>query len=285
MFRPKVILFFVISCFLLQACNGDTQAGIAKLEMIIKSKGISIHRLQSMDEVPIDGYVKGVTTRVGSSETNGVLKLLSDDNYLGSLEVIDEAISQYPADILSSALDSIYIGGKIQTDREQFTSGFIWPQKQDIYLFSTVQNDDSRSNSKEIMGTFHHEISSILMRKYRFDMIGFMSYNGAELEYWHDQARILENTSLPYYASEGLLNAGLLTHYSQTSPENDYNMYVEVAFIDPVRMSEFCSANERVERKYEHVKAFYLKISPDFHPVFNQIVCGDNNTQALTNIL
>jgi hypothetical protein len=39
-------------------------------------------------------------------------------------------------------------------------------------------------------------------------------------------------------------------------------------------MSSFCSAYKRIEHKYEHVKAFYLKVSADFQPVFDRVRCG-----------
>jgi hypothetical protein len=126
-----------------------------------------------------------------------------------------------------------------------------------------------------IRSTIHHEISSILLRQYRFDMIGFMAYNGFEIEYWNDEGYLLENPPPSYYASDALLTEGLLTHYSQTSPENDYNTYIEVAFAYPEIMSRFCSSYERIKLKYEFIKKFYLKISADFQPVFDQVRCDN----------
>ena len=95
----KQFLFIKIlsSLLLLQACSSDIQPNIDRLESVIASKGVVAHRLISMNEVPIDSYVEGVTTKTGTAETIGILKVLSDYNYLGSLEVIDEAFSQYPA--------------------------------------------------------------------------------------------------------------------------------------------------------------------------------------------
>jgi len=111
------------------------------------------------------------------------------------------------------------------------------------------------------------------MRKYRFDMIGFMANNGNLFEYWFDQAAILNSSHNGYYANSELLEQGLLTYYSQTTPENDYNTYVEIVFSEPVLMSKFCSSYERIQLKYEFIKAFYLKISLGFQPVFDRINC------------
>ncbi len=104
-------------------------------------------------------------------------------------------------------------------------------------------------------------------------MIGFMAFNGSELEYWHDEGKMLEVQVPSYYATDFLLNEGILTHYAQTSPENDYNGYVEVAFAYPDIMTRVCSSYERIKLKYEFIKRFYLKISPDFQPVFDKITC------------
>lgn len=275
--RKHFLLISILSLLLLlQACSSDVQPNIDELESVIASKGVAAHRLKSMSEVPIDSYIEGVTTRVGTDETTGILKVLPDDSYYEALRVVVEEMNYYPKDVLLSDLDNVYFGGRIQTERSQFTAGFFIPNKRDIYLFSMVSDDLNNDALLILAETFHHEFSSILMRKYRFDMIGFMAYNGTDFEYWHDEERILSSTHTGNYTSGPLWDEGLLRYYSQTSPENDYNSYVEMIFTNPKKMSEYCSVNERIENKYEHVKAFYLKISADLQPVFDQVSCGDN---------
>jgi hypothetical protein len=257
----------------LQACSSGIQPNIDELESVIASKGVAAHRLISMAEVPIDSYIDGVTTRVGTNETTGILKVLPDVEYCEALSIVVEEMNYYPKDVLLSDLDNVYFGGKIQSDRLQFTAGFFIPNKKDIYLFSMVSDNSNNDALLILAETFHHEFSSILMRKYRFDMIGFMAYNGTDFEYWHDEERILTSTHTGNYTSGPLWGEGLLRYYSQTSPENDYNSYVEMIFTNPKRMSDNCSTNERIKNKYEHVKGFYLKISAGFQPVFDQVSC------------
>jgi hypothetical protein len=167
------------------------------------------------------------------------------------------------------------VAGQILSDEDKYTAGFYYPSTQNIYLFPLVFDMPSFEDGTTIRSTIHHEISSILLRKYKFDMIGFMALNGFEIEYWHDEYYLLKNPSSSYYASDFLLHQGILTHYAQTSPENDYNGYVEVAFAYPEIMSRFCSSYERIKLKYEFIKKFYLKISPDFQPVFDQGSCDN----------
>jgi hypothetical protein len=280
--RKHFLLLNILSLLLfLPACSSDIKPNIDELESEIASKGVAAHRLISMAEVPIDSYIDGVTTRVGTDETTGILKVLPDDEYRAALSIVAEEMNYYPKDILLSDLDNVYFGGRIQTERSQFTAGFFIPSKKDIYLFSMLSDYSANETLLILAETFHHEFSSILMRNYRFDMIGFMAYNGTDFEYWHDEERILTSTHTGNYTSGPLWDEGLLRYYSQTSPENDYNIYVEMMFSNPERMSDYCSTNERIKNKYEHVKAFYLKISPDFQSVFDQISCGDH-THALT---
>ena len=116
----------------------------------------------------------------------GTLKLLTDKRYSSFLKVLSQEIKSYPNDILTTDLDNIFIGGQILGTNEQYFLGFYQPNSQNIYLFPLVFDMPSFDDATTIRSTIHHEISSILLRKYRFDMIGFMAYNGFEIEYWHD---------------------------------------------------------------------------------------------------
>ncbi len=278
MLKSVISLIYISFCCIPLGCSNDYSKNISDLELSIKSLGVAVHRLTSMDEVPVDSYIAGQTVKLGTNSVDGILKGLSDKRYLTALHVIDSSMELYPQDILQSDLDAVKVGGQIQTEREQFTSGFYQPNSQDIYLFPLVADALNLDPDSDVRHTFHHEFSSILMRKYRFDMIGFMVYNGTDFEYWFDQAKILNSTHVVYYADSKLLEQGLLTYYSQTSPENDYNTYAEIVFSEPRIMSDYCSTYKRIEHKYEHVKAFYLKVSANFKPVFDQVSCGDNKS-------
>ena len=285
MLKPVISLIYISFCCITLGCSNDYSKNISDLELSIKSLGVSVYRLTSMKDVPVDSYIAGKTVKLGTNSVDGILKGLSDERYLATLSIIDSSMGLYPKDVLLSDLDAVNVGGQIQTEREQFTSGFFQPTSQDIYLFPLVADALNLDRDSDVRHTFHHEFSSILMRKYRFDMIGFMAYNGTDFEYWFDQAKILDSSHNGYYADAKLLEQGLLTYYSQTSPENDYNTYAEIVFSDPKIMSEYCTAYKRIARKYEHVKAFYLKVSPDFQPVFDQIVCGGSIEKSYSTLM
>lgn len=273
MLKFVISLIYLFFCCISFGCSNDYGKSISDVESSIKLLGVSVRRLTSMDDVPVDSYIAGKTVRFGTNSVDGILKGLSDARYLNTLQVIYSSMGLYPEGILQSDLDAVNVGGQIQTEREQFTSGFFQPNSQDIYLFPLVADALNIDRDSDVRHTFHHEFSSILMRKYQFDMIGFMAHNGTDFEYWFDQAKILYSSHDGYYADSELLKQGLLTYYSQTSPENDFNTYAEIVFSEPKMMSSFCSAYKRIEHKYEHVKAFYLKVSADFQPVFDRVRC------------
>jgi hypothetical protein len=271
-FKKVILMSIMVSCFL-QACQRNYENEIVSAENAISSMGVSIKRMTSIAEIPLDKVFDEETGLFVEKPEDGTLININDQRYYDFLKILNTELFKYPADILVNDLDTVFVAGQILSDIEKNTSGFYYPGTQNIYLFPLVLNNPHSKNGTSIHSTIHHEISSILLRKYKFEMLGFMAFNGIELEYWHDEDRILQAQVSSYYATDFLLSEGILTHYAQTSPENDYNGYVEVMFAFPEIMSRYCSSYERIKNKYEFVKAFYLKISPDFQPVFDRINC------------
>jgi hypothetical protein len=268
-------LLLILAGFCLQACQFNLSNDIINTEKFIISMGVNISRLTSIDEIPVDNISYVNRGLIEAVPVEGTLIKITDQRYYDFLGLLKSELVKYPDNILRTDVDNIFVAGQILSDEDKYTAGFYYPGTQNIYLFPFVFDMPSFEDGTTIRSTIHHEISSILLRKYRFDMIGFMAYNGFEIEYWNDEDYLLENPPPSYYASDALLTEGLLTHYAQTSPENDYNGYVEVAFAYPEIMSRFCSSYERIKLKYEFIKEFYLKISPDFQPVFDQVRCDN----------
>jgi hypothetical protein len=271
----KIILTLLVLSCSLQACQFNLTNDIVNAENFITSMGVNISRLTSIDEIPVDNISYVNRGLIEAVPVKGTLIKITDQRYYDFLGLLNSELVKYPDNILRTDVDNIFVAGQILSDEDKYTAGFYYPGTQNIYLFPFVFDMPSFEDGTTIRSTIHHEISSILLRKYRFDMIGFMAYNGFEIEYWNDEDYLLENPPPSYYASDALLTEGLLTHYAQTSPENDYNGYVEVAFAYPEIMSKYCTRYDRIKLKYEFIKEFYLKISPDFQPVFDQVRCDN----------
>lgn len=269
------LTLLVLSCSL-QACQFNLSNDIVNTEKSIISMGLNISRLTNIDEIPVDNISYVNRGLIEAVPVKGTLIKITDQRYYDFLGLLKSEIVKYPDNILRTDVDNIFVAGQILSDDDKYTAGFYYPGTQNIYLFPLVFDMPSFEDGTTIRSTIHHEISSILLRKYRFDMIGFMAYNGFKIEYWHDEDYLLHNPPPSYYASSALLAEGLLTHYAQTSPENDYNGYVEVVFAYPEIMSKYCSRYDRINLKYEFIKKFYLSISADFQPVFDHISCDAN---------
>ena len=269
----KVFLMLIFTGVFLQACQGNYKNEVIDTEKYIGSMGVNVNRMTHIAEIPPDKIFDEEKNAIVEKVADGSLLEINDKRYYDFLKLLKSELVKYPSEVLINDVDTVFVAGQILSDRERNTAGFFYPDSQNIYLFPLVFDTPGFEDDTTIRSTIHHEISSILLRKYKFDMIGFIAFNGFDLEYWHDEYRLLTNPPPSYYASDFLLDQGILTHYAQTSPENDYNGYVEVAFAYPEIMSKFCSSYERIQLKYEFIKAFYLKISPDFQPVFDRIKC------------
>ncbi len=271
----RITLTLLVLSFSLQACQFSLNSDIFNAEKFIASMGVNINRLTNIDDIPVDNISYVNRGLIEAEPVKGTLIKITDQRYYDFLGLVKSELVKYPHAVLNDDVDNVFVAGQILSDDEKYTAGFYYPGTQNIYLFPLVFDMPNFEDGTTIRSTIHHEISSILLRKYRFDMIGFMAYNGFEIEYWHDEGYLLKNPPPSYYASDALLSEGLLTHYAQTSPENDYNGYVEVAFAYPEIMSKYCSRYDRINLKYEFIKKFYLSISPDFQSVFDQVNCGD----------
>ena len=259
--------FAVVLNVFISACadsSAEIRTSIANQEQSISLLGVNLVRLSHIDQVPPDG---------SQSKERGRLGMLNDRQYLEALNTLTLELRKYPPKILAGQLDHIYIGGQIESERERYTAGFFQPGSKDVYLFPNVFAALNHPEGVNLAATLHHEISSLFMRAYQFDMLGFMALLPANIEYWHDESRILENPPNSYNADEELLSSGLLTYYSQTSPENDFNTYAEKMFASPKEMSNFCNSHPLIKLKSRYVQRFYLTVSPYFKGWFIDLNC------------
>ena len=269
----KFVIAMLVLGGTLPGCQFNLSSDIVNAEKSIVSMGVNVSRLTDIDEIPVNNISYVNRGLIEAVPVEGILRTITDQRYYDFLNLLKSELVKYPVNILRTDVDNIFVAGQIVSDEDKYTAGFYYPGTQNIYLFPLVFDMPSFEDGTTIHSTIHHEISSILLRKYRFDMIGFMAYNGSNIEYWNDEGYLLKHPPASYYASDALLAEGLLTHYAQTSAENDYNGYVEVTFAYPEVMSRFCSSYERVKFKYEFIKTFYLNISADFQPVFDRVRC------------
>ena len=120
---------------------------------------------------------------------------------------------------------------------------------------------------------FHHEFSSVLMRKYKFNAQKFSSYNPHGFKYAQNVDDILraitQDTSTT--GNDTLYKNGFLTRYSMSTLENDVNVYAEAIFTKPKYLRNLINNYPVINKKYLVMKQFYLGINSDFSKIFDII--------------
>lgn len=159
------------------------------------------------------------------------------------------ALNKYPAWLLQKELDNIYIVGTLQFNRQFFTGT---NATSDVYIASTGNN--------EIEKTFHHEFSSILLRKH--------SSNDLERQ-WQQLSPALRGGSSASAVKAGLYATGFdsllcakgyLSPYSLSNWENDFNMYAENIFAGGQAFWQIVDCYPLVKQKAQLVINFYTSL-------------------------
>ena len=74
MLKFVISLIYLFFCCILFGCSNNYGKSISDVESSIKLLGVSVRRLTSMDEVPVDSYIAGKTVRFGTHSVDGILK-------------------------------------------------------------------------------------------------------------------------------------------------------------------------------------------------------------------
>ena len=128
----------------------------------------------------------------------------------------------------------------------------IWLSVQDYY-YDTL--------GKIYVETLHHEFSSCIFKRVdkllRQEWLSFSKIYKKTLEYF---TFCLDYPDACSGATAEALNDGLLSLYSLTDEENDFNIYAETLFTDPKSIKENAKKYPAVAKKLEIFKKFYKKL-------------------------
>jgi len=177
------------------------------------------------------------------------------------IRIMNLAFAKYPDKVITENLTSVYLF-KSMTFYGVPYGGTNF--RNYIYLASDGSNPNFTDGFVE--GVFHHEFSSILLRNYasRFDKAGWMRINPEGFRYGNGGADAILNGEASL-AFDYLLNVqGFLTRYSQSSLEEDVNVYAQHLFDDSWEFWSIVEVNEKVREKTTLLINFYHTIHPEF---------------------
>jgi len=124
-----------------------------------------------------------------------------------------------------------------------------------------------------IKQTFHHEFSSALMKNHDFPIERWLDANPPDVKYETDFEKYLRSIAQDrdLQGSEYFYQRGMISKYSYSTMENDFNLYAQTVFNEPKRMKDLVKKYPLIRKKYEILKEFYLSISPKFSNTFDPI--------------
>ena len=140
-------------------------------------------------------------------------------------------------------------------------------------LYLTNMGRDEGFTDFYLSQTFHHEFSSILMKQYKFPAQKWMAANPPDFKYDSDFKDVLSSIQQDrdLKGNEYFYKQGVMSKYSYTTMENDFNLFAQTVFNEPERMKMLINKYPLIKAKYEIFKGFYLSISPKFAKTFDLI--------------
>lgn len=108
----------------------------------------------------------------------------------------------------------------------------------------------------------HHEISSIFLRTFPFPESEWRGVNTIQFRYLSDDEAILQVIEDPSEV-EGIntvYESGFLTHYGQSTFENDVNVYAEMYMMEPSKLEQLANTYPKIRKKYALIKGFYTRV-------------------------
>jgi hypothetical protein len=244
--RQNFLLILVLIFFTLPRLSGQTS-------FVDKKTGIEINFTVRNDMFPDHWY---------SGKIKGKAASLSANEYERVTNILNRALAKYPVHILKENLRRIYALNTLNFYGLPY-GGTFSVSKKTVYI-----TDDTALYEKDqfIESFFHHELSSILLRKYRCS-IGKKAWKANNPDDFHYGKGGIEairegNSSMEYDST--LNDKGFLNRYSQSSPEEDMNVFAQNIFNGGKTFWEIVDHYDKIRAKTLLIISFYHKIDQVF---------------------
>lgn len=182
------------------------------------------------------------------------LKPVEESNVAPYIAAIREELSEYSPVILEKALREVVVCGLLKYEQWEVDGTF----GQGILLLSL----ESRS-VRNVRRIVHHELSSALLLTFPhlFPIEKFEACNPTSFIYGGE---VRFDGKVSPNLDEKLAERGFVGTYSQTSSENDFNLFAEQLFLPEARFWKCVQRYPAFKKKTELVARFYQQIDPKF---------------------
>lgn len=180
-----------------------------------------------------------------------------------SLPLVQRAMMKYPPELLEDRLDAVYLVGRLSFFgvRAAGTNSL-----DRVYL--AVRSEAEGFTKEFIEASFHHELSSILLRSFadRFPYERWYALLPRDFVYLGDGVTAIRMGRASQQLKEYYLRDGFVSQYATASVEEDFNSIAQNLFLNLPEFWEAFDRHRRVREKVRVVMDFYRAI----HPIFTE---------------
>jgi hypothetical protein len=186
---------------------------------------------------------------------------LADEERLRTHLILDTALYKYPAKLLDDNLKKIYVFKTLRFFGLDYGGTYY---KKEVYISNNgIQNGFT---SAYLEGTFHHEFSSILLKRHatRSHKQSWMQSNPEGFSYGKGGVEALRSNETGLHLEDSLFGQGFLNEYSLASFEEDWNCYAEYIFVNDPGFWQAWEEYEAIREKTAILIGFYNALDPVF---------------------
>ncbi len=177
------------------------------------------------------------------------------------IRILNIAFTKYPDRVIRENLTGVYLFRSMKFYGVPYGGTNF---RNYVYLASDETNPNVTDDFVE--GVFHHEFSSILLRNHapEFNRTAWMRVNPPDFRYGSGGTAAIMNGEASLALDPLLNEQGFLTRYSQSSVEEDVNMFAQHLFSDQWEFWSIVEVNEKVRQKTTLLINFYHAVDPVF---------------------
>ncbi len=186
---------------------------------------------------------------------------LPRENRTEAMDILNKAIAKYPEDVLFVYLRKVYVLKSLSF----FGVPYGGTNTKDV-VYITYDNSNPERTFEYVEGVFHHEFSSVLLRKFnkQFDKKLWSGTNSPDFEYGKGGVEAIKKGEASLDYDYSLLSLGFLNKYSQSAFEEDVNVFAQNLFCGGEQFWFIVDTFDKIREKATLIIDFYHLIDPQF---------------------
>ncbi|MBN1198294.1 MAG: hypothetical protein JXA23_03005 [Bacteroidales bacterium] len=178
-----------------------------------------------------------------------------------AMDILNHAIAKYPEEVLFVYLRKVYVLKSLAF----FGVPYGGTNTKDV-IYLTYDNSNPERTSEFVEGVFHHEFSSVLLRKFtkNLDKKAWESINPPDFFYGKGGVEAIKKGEASLDYDYSLLEIGFLNKYSQSDFEEDVNVVAQNLFCGGEQFWFIVDTFGKIREKTTLAIHFYHQIDPQF---------------------